>query len=109
MIDNKKIEKELLRQVESLSWNSMGERHFYKVGFEDAVEWAQKEFVSSLWHDASEEPKELICVITEAPWEDRLIHMLDWNCGDWEKDAKRQGYIRWCYLDDILPKEGGEK
>ena len=74
------------------------------------AEWAQKEFTNSLWHDASEEPMMRTQVIVESQISDSssLAYTLDGNYGCWSAKVKACGYVRWCYLDDILPKIGGE-
>lgn len=72
------------------------------------IEWAQQEFIKSLWHDASKEPEKYANVLVEMQNGSSSLYILDRNRGDWEVNVKTCMYIKWCYLDDILPKGGEE-
>ena len=39
------------------TWNHEEDQFMCIDGFKEGAKWAQKEFVNSLWHDASEEPE----------------------------------------------------
>ena len=82
------------------------------------AQWAQKEFVKSLWHDASEEPRDHTDIVyvneNGSVWSE-----YDYYADNYD-DAFHKGWlsfvnngvlrvIKWCYLSDILPKEGGEE
>lgn len=75
-----------------------------KTGFLNGVKW----FKNVLWHDISEEPelnKKLIVQYTnymgdidyEVDTNDSLISWKDWVIS--------YRFSKWCYIDDILPKE----
>ena len=51
MIDEKKI-TEAMSSYATETWNHAEERFVAMNGFKEGVEWAQKEFTNSLWHDA---------------------------------------------------------
>ena len=101
------------------TWNHEEDQFMCIDGFKEGAKWAQKEFVNSLWHDASEEPEKFKpCLVYgvftyegEEPIEDYCTSVYT-NYG-WAEDYFPRDYDgvieRWCYLDDILPKEGGEK
>ncbi len=82
------------------------------------AQWAQQEFVKTLWHDASEEPKCNIftpCVVELEGdyYNGRKFEIHDYHkgCGfsNSEGWVDKKEVIKWCYLSDILPKKGGEK
>ena len=81
------------------------------------AQWAQKEFIKSLWHDASEKPKQHKMIIALTGGMESLMNFdaevynfpFALPKGDWVDLVDQDGIMRWCYLDDILPKEGGEK
>ena len=108
MIDEKKIEEtasgysKILREHQTLS--------FAYRDFKEGALWAQKEFVNSLWHDASEEPdddKEIIISMNVGTIEEECVMLV------YRKENPStlftNGCKKWCYLSDLLPKKGGEK
>lgn len=90
-----------------------------KEAFVRGAEWMRGEFVKKLWHDASEEPEKfkpclVYGVFTYAggePIEDYCTSI--YTTYGWAEDYFPTDYdfdiVRWCYIDDILPKEGGEE
>lgn len=85
--------------------------HACKLGFMAVAEWAQKEFFESLWHDASEEPKYRMFILLEVACKviDRYAVYFTDGSNSWADICSRVGVIRWLYIDDLLPKEGGEE
>ena len=86
-----------------------------REAFVIGVKWAEQEFVKSLWHDVSEAPKD----------HTNIIYMDEkgdvWNQDDyyadfyddsfdkgWKSFASMRYVTKWCYADDILPKEETE-
>ena len=119
MIDKKKIEEaagEWAAEHPSLLPNVYEDN---KEGFAHGAEWAQREFVKSLWHKASEKPEKFKpCLVygvftyeDKEPIEDYFT--TTYTSYGWTEDYFPRAYDgvikRWCYIDDILPKEGGEK
>ena len=84
------------------------------VSFMNGVEWAQREFVKSLWHSAEEEPEKFKpCLVygvftngDEESFEDYCT--TTYTSYGWTEDYFPRGcdgvIERWCYIDDILPK-----
>lgn len=105
MIDEEKIEiaaKETFVNVRNSKDNVC-----MKVGFLSGVKW----FKEAIWHDAKEEPEyrkpiifKRICNIIEG------TYVVDAYCSvfPWKKYADVYEIIKWCYIEDILPK-GGKK
>ena len=123
MIDDKKIEaaKEeiyedrfLLNGEEIVFDNDAKEEMFYKEDIKEAIElgakWAINEFLKDLWHPASEEPKEKVPLLYYRKHKflpfmvDKLTDVYDWNALVYNFDI-----TKWLYIDDLLPKEGGEQ
>lgn len=83
------------------------------ASFVDGAQWAQQEFVKSLWHDASEEPdaKRDAWLVMQTGKDLIEVHKYGGFNKDggqtWQQQAERGFVIRWAYLSDILPKKGG--
>lgn len=78
-----------------------------KDAIEKGIRCGIQEFIKSLWHDASEEPEDATHILVIS---DEGNFPIFHNAGvDWQLYAKRNAIERWCYLSDLLPKEGGEK
>lgn len=109
MIDEKKIEETAQRYCKVTDANEK-ETFLLMEGFKEGALWAQKEFVNSLWHDASEEPdddKEIIISMNVGTIEEECVMLV------YRKENPStlftNGCKKWCYLSDLLSKEGGEK
>lgn len=109
MIDEKKINRATEDYLEE-----EGYKPYIEQAFIDGINWAQKEFVKSLWHDASEEPDAkldawLIMQTGKDLFETVKYGGYNEDGGQtWQQQAKKGNILRWCYLSDLLPKEGGE-
>lgn len=81
---------------------------FVADGFRRGAEWAQREFLSHLWHGASEEPqgynKWVIIKYDNHPY--ISTYQVKKN-EHWENLTKGCPSFHWLYLDDLLPEEGG--
>ncbi len=105
MIDEKKIEN--AARVCGSHFIGDNEDVAAQQGFKKGVHFALQEFKKSLWHDASEEPKKEGVILFKNA---RGFYQGDFqNDGKWKTYAKFFGISQWCYIDDILPKEGGEE
>lgn len=132
MIDEEKIYEEANGVYDEKFLNDTYGIIYYDNGDEDeahtpcqvteafimGAQWAQKELIKSLWHDASEEPRDHTDIVyvneNGSVWSE-----YDYYADNYD-DAFHKGWlsfvnngvlrvIKWCYLSDILPKEGGEK
>ena len=108
MIEEEKIWMAAVEYSED-AFNS-DEEQIVVGSFIAGAEWAQKKFTNSLWHDASEEPmmRSQVIVESQIPDSSSLAYTLDGNYEYWSAKVEACGYIKWCYLDDILPKKGGK-
>ncbi len=133
MIDEKKIEEAayafLEKTREAYTWDcgivsystEIKEiENEIKDDFVAGALWAQQEFVKSLWHDASEEPRKgancilhISCEFEENPEDNYQEYTTAvYLGGGFSEDhfpSEADVYtMKWAYLDDILPKKGGE-
>lgn len=111
MIDNKKIEEAAKQHAEgafiSGYWQAC-----YKEGFMGCAKWMQEVFLKDLWHPANEIPKEFnhygcaALYILQYNCQIRMV-LYDKNYMSWKNVIGINEC--WLYVDDLLPKKGGEK
>lgn len=80
----------------------------YKAG----AKWAINEFLKDLWHPAGEEPREFAEILAEAKLTESINTYLSFKRNDalfknWAAYSSGANISRWLYIDDLLPKEGG--
>ena len=122
MIDDKKIEAAANKHIETeyARYNS-GEVEEEMIclrgkdSFKEGAKWAINEFLKDLWHPASEEPKKVKNLLLETTYEygKPIYHLIKYmpngnNVCAWKEWYKGAHISRWFYIDDLLPKEGGE-
>lgn len=79
-------------------------------GFAAGAKWMQEELLKDLWHPASEKPKEFNHYGFAALYVlqyNHQIRMVLYNKSNmsWKNVISINEY--WLYVDDLLPKEGG--
>ena len=103
MIDDKKIEE---AAFEEYPLNSDG-NIIGRNGFKEGANWAINELIKDLWHPSSEKPKKGRVFLYKTTFDGYgLNQIIDRN--EWEYIIKYQKATQWLYIDDLLPKEGGE-
>ena len=119
MIDNKKIEeakdnifnKYFLKNNEGMICiDHISEPVYLDYQIKQAIElgakWAINEFLKDLWHPADEMPNEnneVICV-------DKDSRTITYNgIVNWWAFCRTHDVTHWLYVDDLLPKKGGEQ
>jgi hypothetical protein len=114
MIDDKEID--IAARAQALS-KHINETAYFQLrsieDFKDGARWAINEFLKDLWHPASEEPnheaiRTYILGETEAS-ESGILPMLLRQNTNWKEFVVSHSVTNWLYVDDLLPKEGGEK
>ena len=111
MIDNKKIE-EAAKQHSEESYISDYFQACYKDAFIEGAKWMQEEFLKNLWHPANEIPKEFnyygfaALYILQYNHQIRMV-LYDKDNMSWKNVISINEY--WLYVDDLLPKKGGEQ
>lgn len=110
MIDEKKIE-EAARYYCNNRYPASQDAPFIAEGFRHGAKWAINEFLKNLWHPNTEEPdKSKSDIITLGFDNDAYLQFKEsilWNKESWRHSISRCQIIKWAYLSNILPKEGG--
>ena len=115
MIDDDKIVK---AASELCDYGSIHDSEYRIEGFKKCAKWMQEEFLKDLWHPANEKPNikqgecSVTCLVKFKNGSTELCvyfrNSEGWVCDDMSpKDFKRY-FKGWLYIDDLLPKEGGE-
>lgn len=110
MIDPKIIEKlSHLDDATILRRLPDSERSFFEYGFQRGYNRA----LMDLWHHAEEEPnhesiRTYILGETKAS-ESGVLPMLLRPNTNWKEFVVSHGVTHWLYVDDLLPKEGGNQ
>lgn len=109
MIDAKKIEEAAFDLYQNSKLDFVSSETV--EGFKEGVKWAINEFLKDLWHDVDEMPKRAKAFIFECGNYSKNYYVGKmFNPNDYKKNAETWLMNRWCYLEDILPKqEGGEQ
>lgn len=106
MIDDKKI-AEAARYYCNNRYSASPDAPFIAEGFRQGAKWAINKSLKDLWHPASEEPniKQGECCVT------CLVKFKNGRrvCDDMSPKNFKRNFKGWLYIDDLLPKEGGEK
>ena len=111
MIDDDKIVK---AASELCDYGSIHDSEYRIEGFKKCAKWMQEEFLKDLWHPANEEPREFAEVLAEAKITESIKTYISFKRNDalfknWDAYSSGTNITRWLYIDDLLPKEGGEQ
>ena len=107
MIDDNKIEEAAVKSANYLKGIcDFTVINAFEEGFKEGAKWAINEFLKDLWHPADEMPNEnneVICV-------DKDSQTITYNgIVNWWAFCRTHDVTHWLYVDDLLPKEGGEQ
>ena len=116
MIDDDKIVK---AASELCDYGSIHDSEYRIEGFKKCAKWMQEEFLKDLWHTASEKPniKQGECCVTclvkfKNESTELCVYFRNpegWVCDDMSPKDFKRNFKGWLYIDDLLPKEGGEQ
>lgn len=109
MIDDKKIE-EAARYYCNNRYPASQDAPFIAEGFRHGAKWMREEFLKELWHQKDEEPEgydEWILLHYNVGNYYSLAQVRDFK--SWKGFVERAPIKEWLYIDDLFPKEGGEK
>ena len=111
MIDDKEID--ITARAQALS-KHVNETAYFQLrsieDFKEGAKWAINEFQKDLWHPASEKPKEFnhygfaALYVLQYNHQIRMV-LYDKDNMSWKNVISINEY--WLYVDDLLPKEGG--
>ena len=112
MIDKNKI-KSAAQGYCDATYGTLNTDPFIAEAFRKGANWAINEFLNDLWHPNIEEPdKSKSDIITLGFDNDAFLQFKEsifWNKESWRHSISRCQIIKWAYLSDILPKEGGKQ
>ena len=103
MIDEKKINQATYKYLEE-----EGYKPYIEQSFKDGAVWVQREYVKSLWHApvVEAEPRRDIIAMSKKG----MVYAFNFEYDDdWRQTFRDCNIERFCYLDDMLLKKGGEK
>ena len=123
---NKKIEESARHYAEENSMSiedQMGDTYDgieeLSNAYKEGAEWAINEFLKNLWHPASEKPniKQGECCVTclvkfKNGSTELCVYFRNsegWVCDDMSPKDFKRNFKGWLYIDNLFPKEGGEK
>lgn len=109
-MNNNKIEEAAFKINNGISLKDKLMRAIFITG----AKWAINDFLKDLWHPASEEPREFAEVLAEAKITESIKTYISFTRNDalfknWDAYSSGANITRWLYIDDLLPKEGGEQ
>lgn len=105
MIDDKKIEEAAYRFATSQTHGELlALIDGYKEGFKDAI----NDFLKDLWHPASEEPDRMKEIIAYGFYATTIVKWCPNGYITWKDCYEKWHYTQWLYIEDLLPKKGGE-
>lgn len=103
MIDEKKIEE---AAFEEYPLNSDG-NIIGRNGFKEGANWAINELIKDLWHPSSEKPKKGRVFLYKTIFDGYGLNQIT-DGNEWKYIIKYQKATQWLYIDDLLPKKGGD-
>lgn len=87
------------------------------IDFKAGAKWAINEFLKDLWHPANEKPNikqgecSVTCLVKFKNGSTELCvyfrNSEGWVCDDMSPKDFNRYFKGWLYIDDLLPKEGG--
>lgn len=108
MIDERKIE-EAARYYCNNRYFTSQDAPFIADWFIHCANLAINEFLNDLWHSADEEPEKFRKILyTGGSIDTTDTTMLIIN-NSWNTKVYLLKIKKWCYIDDLFPKEGGEE
>lgn len=110
MIDNKKIEEAARCNANKYrNYPTLSNEDRDKVSicsFMEGTKWMQEEFLKNLWHPANEVPEKFRKILyTGDSINTTDTTMLIIN-NSWNTKVYLLKIKKWCYIDDLFPKEG---
>ena len=106
MIDKNKI-KSAAQGYCDATYGTLNTNPFIAEAFRKGAKWAVNEFLKDLWHPSSEEPEKFRIILytggsINTAYTIMLIRNNSWNIKVYLLKIKK-----WCYIDDLFPKRGG--
>ena len=106
MIDDKKIE-EAARNYCNNRYPASQDAPFIAEGFRHGAKWAVNEFLKDLWYPVSKEPEKFRKILYTGGSVDTTDTTMLITNNSWNTKVCLLEIKKWCYIDDLFPKEGG--
>lgn len=114
---NEKVEKELSKRLirKPTSAERYADTTSRQCAFNEGAKWAINEILKNLWHPASEEPRKEAKFLYQSSHDSKFYYYINKTDDiletypNWSRYVRHVRVIQWLYVDDLLPKEGGEK
>lgn len=102
------LQTERLRQTRD---EEFSDTSYYYEAFVKGAEFGIKEFKKSLWHEAQEMPEQDKAFIFTQECNNSINYRIGTMLRpeDYVKNVEFWHMMKWCYIEDILAKEGGEQ
>ena len=102
MIDDNNI-KSAAQGYCDATYGTLDDHPLIAEAFRQGANWAINEFLKDLWHSADEEPEKFrIILYTGGSINTAMLIRNNWNTKVCLLEIKK-----WCYIDDLFPKKGG--
>ena len=106
MIDKNKI-KSAAQGYCDTTYGTLNTDPFIAEAFRKGANWAINEFLKDLWHPVSKEPEKFRKILyTGGSIDTTDTTMLIIN-NSWNTKVCLLKIKKWCYIDDLFPKGGG--
>ena len=106
MIDKNKI-KSAAQGYCDATYGTLNTDPFIAEAFRKGANWAINEFLKDLWHPVSKGPEKFRKILyTGGSIDTTDTTMLIIN-NSWDTKVCLLKIKKWCYIDDLFPKEGG--
>ena len=104
------IEMEDFPGVELNCFETDREEDWYRIGCAEGLEAADKEpNLERLWHNANEKPHAKEWLLVQLDKDNyKILYLKDLYIDMWCDLCKIFTFIRWAYIEDLLPKGGKE-
>ena len=110
MINDKKIEEAAVKSANYLKGIcDFTVINAFEEGFKEGAKWAIEQFLKSLWHPASKEPEKFRKILYTGGSIDTTDTTMLITNNSWNTKVCLLEIKKWCYIDDLLLKEGCEQ
>ena len=108
MIDKNKI-KSAAQGYCDATYGTLNTNPFIAEGFRKGARWAINEFLKNLWYPVSKEPEKFRKILYTGGSVDTTDTTMLITNNSWNTKVCLLEIKKWCYIDDLFPKEGGKQ
>lgn len=108
MIDKNKI-KSAAQGYCDATYGTLNTNPFIAEAFRKGANWAINEFLNDLWHPVSKEPEKFRKILYTGGSVDTTDTTMLITNNSWNTKVCLLEIKKWCYIDDLFPKEEGNQ